>query len=62
MTRLPYYLHPLFFGMQMWQNHLCHIFTPQYLHICDTFEQICANRFFVQCLIKHSVASQEDKV
>ena len=52
MTRLPYYLHPLFFGMQMWQNHLCHIFTPQYLHICDTFEQICANHFFRPVLNK----------
>ena len=32
---------PGFIGMQMWPNHLCHIFSPHYLYICK--EQICAN-------------------
>ena len=31
---------PGFIGMQMWPNHLCHIFSPHYLYICK--EQICA--------------------
>ena len=39
MPHLLSYLQLLFFGM-----HLCHIFTPHYLHICDIF----AKRKFVQ--------------
>ena len=38
MPDLPSHLHPLFFGIQMWQlSSLPYIFTPQYLHICDIF-------------------------
>ena len=36
-VHLPGYLHPLFLACRCGIYHLCHIFTLQYLHICDQF-------------------------
>ena len=62
MTRLPYYLHPCFLvckcGKTIFAIYLLLSIYTFATHL-SKFVQI---GFFVQCLIKHSVASQEDKV
>ena len=44
--------------------YVCHIITPQYLHICDIFKgaNLCKSIFFIQCEVIMKLSSFDQKL